>query len=61
MTLFMSGAVVVAGLLLALLLDTSGDLQVFGWILVGAGLLGAASWYALSRSGGRDGRPGRFR
>jgi hypothetical protein len=57
MQLVASAGLVVTGLLLALLMQTSADMRVYGWILVGIGLLGLASRSWMARL--RDDRPGR--
>jgi hypothetical protein len=40
MQLVMSLAVLAIGLFLAFFADASGDMRVFGWVLVGVGALG---------------------
>jgi hypothetical protein len=46
-------AVIAIGLVLALVLNTSGDMRFFGWLLVAVGAGGlAARWFiALQRAG----------
>jgi hypothetical protein len=45
------------GLLLALYLDVSPQLQPFGWLMVALGVLGIAAHYALPTRGGRGRAP----
>jgi hypothetical protein len=58
MQLVVSIGLVVVGLLLALVLDASGEMRVFGWVVVVVGVLGLAArrWLAGQRD---DGPPGR--
>jgi hypothetical protein len=51
MQLVASVAVIVIGLLLGFFLRASGEMRIFGWILVGVGVLGlvARSWIARLR------------
>jgi hypothetical protein len=44
-----SVGLVVIGLAVALFLDTSADLRVFGWVLVVVGVAGLLSRWALAR------------
>jgi hypothetical protein len=49
-------ALLLIGLYVAVIADTSGDMRVFGWFLVGAGVLGLVSRALLPRRAGRHGR-----
>jgi hypothetical protein len=57
----MSVGLVILGLLLALVLDVPSTLRVYGWVLVGVGVLGLASRYAIAWYQERENRAGRSR
>jgi hypothetical protein len=48
--LVVSAAIIVAGLVIALLLNTAGDMRIFGWILAGIGVFGLLSRALIQRA-----------
>jgi hypothetical protein len=51
MQLVASIAMIVLGLLLALVLDASADVRAFGWVAVGVGVLGLLALAWMGRPG----------
>jgi hypothetical protein len=49
MQLVTSAGLVVIGLLLALLMDATDDVRLYGWVVVGVGVLGLASRWWMAR------------
>jgi hypothetical protein len=46
-------ALILIGLYVAVVADTSADMRVYGWFIVGAGVLGLISWFVFTRRGTR--------
>jgi hypothetical protein len=54
MQLVASIAVLVIGLILALVVDVAADLRFYGWVLVGIGVLGLVIRWTMARLRDRD-------